>query len=90
MTERPADAQTAPAQFIAEQLPIEGSGDKTYSGKNGQIHWLEYRADGAVINLTLSKLKDWYHLCGRVRVADVEVEVKYHPPPTGLRSDRLT
>ena len=51
ITERPADSQTAPAQFIAEQLPIKGSGDKIYSGKNGEIHWQEHHADSEVINL---------------------------------------
>ena len=51
MTERPTDSQIAPAQFIAEQLPMESSGDKTYSGKNGQIRWQEHRADSEVINL---------------------------------------
>ena len=52
MTERPTDSQTAPPQFIAEHLPEqEDAGDKTYSGKTGQIHWQEHRADSEVINL---------------------------------------
>ncbi len=51
ITERPLDSQTAPAQFIAEQLPDASSSDKTYSGKNGQIQWQEHRADSEVINL---------------------------------------
>ena len=51
MTERPTESQTAPPQFIAEQLPEEDSSDKTYSGKNGQIHWQEHHADSEVINL---------------------------------------
>ena len=53
MTEQPTDLQTAPPQFIAEHLlEQEDAGDKTtYSGKTGQIHWQEYRADSEVINL---------------------------------------
>ncbi len=51
MTERPTNSQTAPLQFIAEQLLGEGVSDKAYSGKNGQIHWQEYRAESEVINL---------------------------------------
>ncbi len=51
MTEQPIDSKIAPSQFIAEQLPEEGLSDKTYSGKTGQIHWQEYRADSEVINL---------------------------------------
>ncbi len=51
ITERPTDPETAPPQFIAEQLPEEGLSDKTYSGKNGEIRWQEYRADSEVINL---------------------------------------
>ena len=52
MTERPTDSQTAPPQFIAEHLPEqEDAGDKTYSGKTGQIHWQEHRADSEIINL---------------------------------------
>ena len=52
MTERPTDSQTAPPQFITEHLPEqEDAGDKTYSGKTGQIHWQEHRADSEVINL---------------------------------------
>ena len=52
MTEQPTDSQTAPPQFIAEHLAEqEDAGDKTYSGKTGQIHWQEHRADSEVINL---------------------------------------
>ena len=48
VTEQPTDSQNAPLQFIAEHLP---ESDKTYSGKTGQIHWQEYRADDGVVNL---------------------------------------
>ena len=51
MTERPTDSQAAPSQFVAGYLLEGDSGDKTYPGKNGQIHWQEYRADSEVINL---------------------------------------
>ena len=51
ITEQPTDSRTAPPQFIAERLPMEVSSDSTYSGKTGQIHWQEYRADSEVINL---------------------------------------
>ncbi len=52
MTEQPTDSQTAPPQFIAEHLAEqEDAGDKTYSGKTGQIHWQEHHTDSEVINL---------------------------------------
>ena len=48
VTDKPTNSQNAPPQFIAEHLP---EGDKTYSGKTGQIHWQEYHTDDGFVNL---------------------------------------